>query len=995
MFKKSDQPSKDKSATAAPPTPTSTTTPTKVDLKKEKKEKEKDEKREKDREKIERKEKERQDRRAAKEARALAKLEKKQASKDRKGGRERSNSDLSVDDTDTDDTDSISDLSSSLDRTGPLGLGGSLTTSTGRAEAAASGKELNINLSVSNKAANQSSSESAAAASRLYMDGEAFSSENFLIALTDTDHLGPAIKSVFELGKQNDVIDSLNEYIGNKERDIEKICGDNHEGFINSVTSFLSLKQDNLALKQSVIHLNYEIQEIGGRYVTKAEEMLACKRTKDNIRKTKEILNNCQYAIQLGMKIEEYVKNKRYYHAIKHMDQLHNVYLKRLADFQFARNMDANIPIIKENIKKLVKDEFNTWMVDIKERSAKIGRFGMIQSAKRLEKEREINPLKMRTSFGESEAVWDRILGLPSKDNTSAIGLLSPNQQIGSPSFVSYSDIEKDDLIMRSPFDEVNIDFHPLYQCLFIYSSLGLMEEFQGYYTLNRMLQFQMVIQPKEHGQVWESFLQQIAGYFMVESMVIDTTHPHLSKTAINECWNTALVKITSVLQELFTHCHDTRSLISFKKFVLVFTNTLSLYGYHVQPLLYMLDTMKEKYCQFAIVEGVEMFTKILESESNVTLYVETPEEYRNLILANNLDPDFGKSTSTDNSDDNDEQQQTPAVDDESLAKMLPKAFPFSKLVPQFYTLLKRFISEFYEFTSQLSENEDFIIRSTDTLIRKINDTLYNFLTMSSAVPQVIQLVVNLKHLLVACQFFKDYLNSLILGDNKTADVNLTSSNRVALSSSNLLYTTKGLGEKHIIALCERKIDDLMSSSANINWSPVASDDRPRDYIEDVVTYLEFTLPFVQPLSPQLREDFITKAFKRISELLTTMIHSDSLKKFNMSGVKCFNADLKQIEEFARRKADEKERTATSSRDLVGSFYELRQTVNLLLAENPEEFGDIKIRAKHYNLITNIHDLIILFQKYKEESKGFTTPKEQKDRNNKIANAIKKFKEMV
>ncbi|EFA84324.1 exocyst complex subunit [Heterostelium album PN500] len=316
-------------------------------------------------------------------------------------------------------------------------------------------------------------------------------------------------------------------------------------------------------------------------------------------------------------------------------------------------------------------------------------------------------------------------------------------------------------------------------------------------------------------------------------------------------------------------------------------------------------------------------------------------------------------------------------------------------MVPQFYTLLKKFIAEFYEFTDQLSENEDFIIRSTDTLIRKINEVLYNFLTMSSAVPQVIQIVVNLDHLLVACQFFKEYLNSLVLGDSKSNDQSLSSSNKVSLSSSNQLYTTKGLGEKLIIKLCERKIEDLMSSSANINWSPIASDDRPRDYIEDVITFLEFNLPFVQPLSHQLREEFITKAFRKISETLSIMIHSDQLKKFNLCGVKCFNADLKRIEDFAKIKADEKDRTTTTSRNLVGYFFELRQTVNLLLSENPEDFADSKIRSYNYNLLTNIPDLIILFQKYKEESKGFSQPKEQKDRNNKIANAIRKFREMV
>ncbi|EAL60467.1 exocyst complex subunit 6 [Dictyostelium discoideum AX4] len=870
----------------------------------------------------------------------------------------------------------------------------------------------------------------------LITESEIFSSESFLIAVSDTDHLGPAIKSVFENNKEKEVIKILNAYIAQKDLDIEKICGENHEGFINSVTAFLGLKGENLDLKQDVINLNYELQEIGRKYVTKAEELFAYKQIKDNIKRTKEVLNNCQYAILLGMKVDEYVQQKKYYQAIKNMDQLHNVYLKKLSDFQFARNMDYNIPVLKEKIKKLVKDEFNQWMVEIKEKSAVIGKLGMIQTSKKLLKEREINPLKIKTTFGENEQIWDKILDIPPIINSSSIGSLalyptlnspvtapiySPNSGKTPSSFgfnkqINEKDL-KEDINQFSPFDESDIQFHPLYQCLFIHASIGQLEEFQAYYTLNRLLQFQLVIQPKESGQVWELFLQQILGYFMVESKVIDSTEPFLSKTTINDSWNSALVKVTSVLQELFTHCVDTQPLIAFKKFVLIFTNTMSFYSYHVQPLYYFLDTMKEKYCQFSIKEAVERFTIILERDSHCSLIIESLEEYKSLILANKLDIlerqqlrqlqnslnnnqfQFGDKNlnNNNNNDDDDDYFDEDENEDDKISKRLPKSFLFSKMVPQFYTLIKKFISEFYEFSDQLTENENFIIRSTDTLIKKINEVLYSYLTQSQAVPQVIQLVINLQHLISGCSFFKDYLNSLILGEDYQKNQSIVNeTNKVILNSQNLLYTTKSHGEKLIIKLCEQKIEDLMSSAANIEWFPQnAIDDRPRDYIIDVCTFLEVTLPFISPLSQNLKEEFITKAFKNISESLFSLIYDDQLKKLNLQGVKSFDADLKYIETYVKEKANEKERTTTTSRNMVGYFVELRQLTNFLLSDNPEDFVDPKIKAKHYNLITNIPQLLNILNKYKEESKGFTTSKEIKDRNKKIADAIKKIKDSL
>ncbi|EGG16269.1 exocyst complex subunit 6 [Cavenderia fasciculata] len=944
-------PSKSSSVTSTSSTTTNNNEKSNKELKKEKKELEKIEKAQ------------------AKELKKEKRVKEKQAKKDLKAAKKhrRTGSNLSSaadeDDSDTDD--------------------GSLTSSTNNADdLSTSGTGVTISLE-SNRGIYSTLDQQEK--TNIISEREIFSSESFLIALSDTDHLGPAIKSVFENNKEQEVIQTLETYIEQKNSDIEKICGDNHEGFINSVTAFLALKQDNTSLKHSVITLNDQLQDSGKRFVEKADQLFTCKREKDNIRKTKEIINNCQYAILLGMKIEEYIKEKRYYLAIKNMDQLHNVYLKRLKDFQFARNMDQ---------------------------SSKIGRFGMIQSAKKLEKEREINPLKIKTSFGESETTWDNILDIPVNDNPSIIGYLSTTtnrQEASSPSLIKKDDLGNDEISQVSPFDEAKIDFHPLYQCLFIFSNLGLLEEFQAYYTMNRLLQFNLVIQPKEIGQVWESFLQQIAGYFMIESKVMDSTHPYLSKTTINDCWNTALVKITSLLQELVTHCHDTQSLIAFKKFVLVFTNTLSFYSYHVQPLFYLLETMKEKYCQFAIKEGVDLFTRILENESNINLYIETKQDYDTLIKSNNLDKIYGSDQESSEQKEKSKEKElllntntsnttSPLFDpisnlNNDIEVLLPKSFEFSKLVPQFYTLIKKFISEFYEFADQLTENENFIIRSTDTLIKKINEVLHNHLTLSQAVPQVCQLVINLHHLLHACNFFKDYLNSLILGDNKGGIENLSQNVKVTLSSSNQIYTTKGIGEKLIIKLCEKNIDDLMSSSANINWAPNASDDRPREYVDDVCIFLDVTIPFVLPLSPTLREEFMTKSFKKISETLYNILFSESIKRINLIGVKWFNTDLKRIEEFAKIKASEKERNTTSSRNIVGYFYEIRQVVNLLLSDNPEEFADPKTKSRNYNLITNIPQIIALFQKYKEESSLFGQTSGNQ-RNTKISNAIKKFKEM-
>jgi len=45
-----------------------------------------------------------------------------------------------------------------------------------------------------------------------------------------------------------------------------------------------------------------------------------------------------------------------------------------------------------------------------------------------------------------------------------------------------------------------------------------------------------------------------------------------------------------------------------------------------------------------------------------------------------------------------------------------------------------------------------------------------------------------------------------------------------------------------------------------------------------------------------------------------------------------------------------------------------------------EEFMDPKVRSKNYPLISNIPQLILLLQKYKEESHGFFSSKDEKQK---------------
>lgn len=151
-------------------------------------------------------------------------------------------------------------------------------------------------------------------------------------------------------------------------------------------------------------------------------------------------------------------------------------------------------------------------------------------------------------------------------------------------------------------FDEVDIDFTPVYRCVHIHATLGLLEEFQAYYTDNRKLQANLVMQqmPKTEGQrgslsssspsspppstnrnvmeATEGYFHQVAGFFIVEDTVLETTENFVSRSSVESMWEFAVAKLKSLLQQQYIYCTDLTALFQVKAFILIFAQTMGGY---------------------------------------------------------------------------------------------------------------------------------------------------------------------------------------------------------------------------------------------------------------------------------------------------------------------------------------------------------------------------------------------------------------------------------
>lgn len=133
------------------------------------------------------------------------------------------------------------------------------------------------------------------------------------------------------------------------------------------------------------------------------------------------------------------VKEKRYYPALKTLEQLENEHLPRVAHYRFTAQMKNAVPQLKEMIKQSSEADFREFLENIRKYSPRIGEVAM----------RHTKRMQART--------LDDILDECEKHLNGTI-LANDEEEDGDGDDLSAQDL---------------IDFSPVYRCLHIYTVLN------------------------------------------------------------------------------------------------------------------------------------------------------------------------------------------------------------------------------------------------------------------------------------------------------------------------------------------------------------------------------------------------------------------------------------------------------------------------------------------------------------------------------------------
>jgi len=327
------------------------------------------------------------------------------------------------------------------------------------------------------------------------------SSAQIILAPTDSDFLDqliPVLKDASASSRTASLVNSLSQYTQDRESDIERIGLTKHEEFLGSVNQLQKVREGTVVLTSEILDLNQSIQASTQKLAEQKQGLVDTRGVRQNITDVSDALKESLKILHAVNHAHELIRRKKYYAALKSLDDLQNEHLvpiiqnKYATQYKLADLIQKSIPDSQKTISKAVMNDLNTWLYRIRELSPILGEVAFFSTKQRQDRQR---------SRVESDGFLSRF-----KLN-SAIELVF--------------DEDNDFDILDN--DVVQADFTPLHEAMHIHDALGQMDRFRADYAATRRQQKELLMDTsvdllsEDDDSSLRALLEDIAGFAIIE----------------------------------------------------------------------------------------------------------------------------------------------------------------------------------------------------------------------------------------------------------------------------------------------------------------------------------------------------------------------------------------------------------------------------------------------------------------------------------------------
>ncbi|GAA5966111.1 hypothetical protein JCM8115_004938 [Rhodotorula mucilaginosa] len=724
-------------------------------------------------------------------------------------------------------------------------------------------------------------------------------------AAADLEPLAPILVNIYRSKQQDAYLAALQDFVAQKEREIQLVCADNYHDFVASVSALLRVRQGTVSLKHRVVELNDDVQKSGAGLAEKKKALLDARRVGQNIDETIDTLQACLRVLDVATKVQDLIHKAKYFSALRQLDDLQSTHLHNplLVHYPFAAQMALSIPDLRHSIRDLVTGHLKAWMFEAREASRAVGK-------------------------GALDAMEQRGRRWASKKRREVNLAVA---KINGPIELSMSERHEYNVLDN---ETVKIDFKPLYTCIHIYDTLDAREELQLSYQADRRAQAGLLLSstsssltPSFSLSALSTLLEDIVGFFLIESHVLRTTDSFRSEQDVEDLWDEMCDRVVEIVDQGLAACQEAEVFLGTKFKILTFVQTLEGYGYSVSHLNNLLLTLFERYSQLLQRTFSADFEKIVVDDDHQPMVVNDADEFDKVVSVTWLPPSGEWS-----------------LDQLRAGSRFPLALPFSQTYPLCCVDIRSFTEQYYQFAEGFAEHhrdiDDVLRKALDNLlIQQVSENIQRRLNMISNLSQLAQIVVNVLFFQTACS------------DLETLLVTLRATQRggtIHLDSLASFQQTLKQTQDRMVAQIAQKIDNFFEE-AQYPWAtsqapPAHLADDASPYLQDMVDYVSTVMISVLIQLPDFAKDYVYRgALAHIAKILQSYITDREPRQISDAGMMYLARDVRWLVAHVRNLQNEQ---------LNDVFAELNQLMTLLTATpNITDFLDTSARSTRFSRI--------------------------------------------
>ncbi|ODQ80846.1 hypothetical protein BABINDRAFT_161049 [Babjeviella inositovora NRRL Y-12698] len=745
------------------------------------------------------------------------------------------------------------------------------------------------------------------------------SSEDFL------ENLAPLVKDSLATNSLNSLLTKLEGIATQKDAELEQLTQDSTEDILAAIEGISLVKANSDTIKDQILEVSSNLERTGYELVARKKSLVQCKAVRARIQETTATLNACLYVLELTNKVLELIRERRYYNALRNLEDLSHVHLREVGDFAFAAKIAQSIPALQQMIQNDSLENVTKWMARVEKMLPAVGGvlFGHMRDVS----------AHWASACAASPALDNYMVNTPVERALRSVDL---------------------SLDLFDPALSLQLDLTVVYDAILVYQTVHQMDFFIDSFQTEWLKKKERVIRPLSldtNSQVsfeydeLKAYIHKVAAFFAVDRAVTAHTHGKLrTEKDNNDLWGAFMLLCSPMLRafiddlDTMDEFHQTRDLLG------GFCQVMENCGYNVvaSGLYGCLVHLFERYSHALIRIFAHTFAANIDEDDCMPMVIQDPGLYAQVVAVCWYEPPEAE-----------------------LTKRFPRALPFSNILPLSCQQIQTFVLDHTKFIANFYAHDGnvlwgILIDNIEHILSQVICEKYTAKLTSTTREEISQNLINLEFFLHSAKELAEYLSVLKIG-GILRDVHLSSIAR--------FVQTKKIAEDSLFGSVDKRIEDFMGI-VEYDWFTTVRSDQPNYIINDIGRFVEDM--FIQTFSNlpgSVKTLLLFRTFDKLADHFLGFLQD--APEFTPVAIENFDLDVTLLENTindldAGTEPPASKKAQKSAVSLSSTFTELRQTINLLREGNLEGYKDSTVRMRKYDRIKQ-DDAVALLNKLQTE----------------------------